>query len=233
MIPVHLILLIIGNFNSELRYRIGNAIVYWAFRWELFQAGVHIEVKGRENIPEGPVLFVSNHRSYFDILVMHTTSTKRPGFVAKSEMKKLPLLNWWMENICCLFLDRKDMRSGVEMIKAGTRLLQEGHSMVICPEGTRNQKEEMLPFKEGSVKMAEKADCPVVPVTLIDTDQILEIRKGFDIRKGDVKVIYGEPIYLKDLPKEQRKKAGSYVQEIIRSTMRAEGGQKALAQQIS
>lgn len=225
MIPVHLILLLIGKWNPVLRYRIGNAIVYWAFRWELFQAGAHIEVKGVENIPSEPVLFVSNHRSYFDILVLHTTSTKRPGFVAKAEMDKFPLLNWWMRDICCLFLDRKDMRSGIEMIKDGAQLIKNGHSMVICPEGTRNHKQELLPFKEGSLKMAEKADCPVVPVTLIDTDQLLEVRPGFDIRKADVKVIYGKPFYMKDLPKEQRKKAGAYVQGIIEDTIKQETGQ--------
>ncbi|MCM1178947.1 MAG: 1-acyl-sn-glycerol-3-phosphate acyltransferase [Clostridium sp.] len=222
MIPVHLILVIIGRFNMELRYKIGNAIVYWAFRWELFQTQAKIEVKGIENIPDEPVLFVSNHRSYFDILVIHTTSTKRPGFVAKKEMEKFPLLNWWMKNICCLFLDREDLRSGVQMIKDGAALIQNGHSMVICPEGTRNQKEEMLPFKEGSLKMAEKAGCAVIPVTLIDTDQLLEARPGFDIRKGHVKVVYGEPIYLSKLPKEDKKKAGAYVQNIIAETIKEE-----------
>ena len=227
MIPVHLILLLIGKWNQELRYRIGNAIVYWAFRWELFQSGAQIEVKGIENIPEDAVLFVPNHRSYFDILVLHTTSTKRPGFVAKAEMDKFPLLNWWMRNICCLFLDRNDMRSGMQMIKDGAKMIQNGHSMVICPEGTRNQKKEMLPFKEGSLKMAEKAGCPVIPVTLIDTDQLLEARPGFDIRKAKVKVIYGEPIYLSDLTKEQKKKAGSYVQTIIEEKMKKETGELA------
>ena len=111
------------------------------------------------------------------------------------------------------------------MVKNGARLIKSGHSMVICPEGTRNQKPDMLPFHEGSLKMAERADCPVVPVTLIDTDQLLEVRPGFDIRKGKVKVIYGKPFYIKDLPKEQRKKAGAYVQGIIRDTIKKETGQ--------
>lgn len=222
MIPMHLILLLIGKFNMELRYKIGNFIVYWAFRWELFQTQAHITVKGKENIPNEPVLFVSNHRSYFDVLVIHTTSGKRPGFVAKKEMEKFPLLNWWMKDIACLFLDRKDIKAGIQMIMDAAALIKQGHSMVICPEGTRNQKKEMLPFKEGSLKVAEKAGCPVVPVTLIDTDQLLEARPGFDIRKGNVKVIYGKPFYIKDLSKEQRKKAGAYVQDIIRDTMEKE-----------
>ncbi len=222
MIPVHLILLIIGRWNPELRYRIGNAIVYWGFRWELFQTHAEVEVKGTENIPKEPVLFVTNHRSYYDILVIHTTSTKRPGFVSKKEIKKIPFLSWWMDDICCLYLDREDLRSGMQMIKDGAELIKNGHSMVICPEGHRNQTQELLPFREGSMKMAERADCPVVPVTLIDTDQLLEARPGFNIRKGKVKVIYGEPFYMKDLPKEQRKKAGAYVRSIIEDTIKRE-----------
>ena len=221
MIPVHLILLLIGKWNRELRFRLGNAIVYWAFRLELFFTQAKIEVEGQENIPKEPVLFVSNHRSYYDILVIHTTSTKRPGFVSKKEIKRIPFLSWWMDNICCLYLDREDLRSGMQMIKDGTKLIKEGHSIVICPEGHRNQTKELLPFKEGSLKIAEKADCPVVPVTLVDTDQLLEARPGFDIRKGKVKVIYGEPFYIKDLPKEQRKRAGAYVQGIIEKNLKA------------
>ncbi len=224
MIPAHGILVQIGKTNPELRYKIGNAIVYWGFKWELFQAGTKITVEGEENIPEEPVLFVANHRSYFDILTLHTTSGKRPGFVAKAEMLKLKLLAWWMEDICCLFLDRNDLRSGMQMIKDGAELIKKGHSMVIFPEGTRNKGNSLMPFKEGSLKMAEKADCPVVPVTLIDTDQLLEVRPGFDIRKGTVKVIYGEPFYMKDLPKEQKKKAGAYVQGIIEETIKREKG---------
>lgn len=227
MIPIHLLIRLIGIWNPELRYRIGNAIVYWAFKWELFQSGAHIAVEGKENIPKDVVLFVSNHRSYFDILLLHTTSGKRPGFVAKAEMDKFPLLNWWMRDICCLFLDRKDMRSGVQMIKDGVALIKNGHSMVICPEGTRNQKKEMLPFKEGSLKMADKADCPVVPVAIVDSDQLLEIRPGFHIKSGRVKVLYGKPFYLKELDKEQRKHAGAYVQGIIRDMIEAAGGQKS------
>jgi len=110
----------------------------------------------------------------------------------------------------------------MQMIKDGTELIKSGQSMVIFPEGTRNGTDTLLPFKEGSLKMAEKADCPVVPVTIIDTDKLLEVRPGFDIRKGKVKVVFGEPFYIKDLPKEQKKKAGAYVQDMIEKTYRAE-----------
>lgn len=222
LIPIHLILRLIGFAWPKVRYAIGKAIVYWAFRLELFVTQAKIEVKGKENIPDEPVLFVSNHRSYFDILVIFTTCGKRPGFVSKKEMKSFPLLNWWMKNICCLFLDRNDVRSGMQMIKDGAGLIQSGYSMVICPEGSRNQSDELLPFKEGSMKMAEKAGCKIVPVSLIDTDQLLEARPGFDIRKGKVKVVYGEPINLEEFSKQERKKMGAYVQSRIADTIQRE-----------
>lgn len=225
LIPVHLVLRLIGLFNGDARKKIANAMVYYAFKWELFQSGANIEVVGQEKIPEGAVLFVPNHRSYFDILLLHTTSTKRPGFVAKEEMNHFIGLNWWMRDIGCIFLDRHDIKSGFQMIKDGAELLKSGHSMVIFAEGTRNQRKEMLPFKEGSIKMAEKADCPVVPVTIMNSDQLLEDWPGFSIKKADVKVIYGDPVYVKDLPKEQKKKAGSYVQAIIAANIAKEGGQ--------
>ncbi len=225
LIPLHLVLRFIGIFNGDMRQKAANTLVYWAFKWELFQSGARIEVIGQENIPEGAVLFVPNHRSYFDILLLHTTCTKRPGFVAKAEMDHYIGLNWWMRDIRCLFLDRDDIKSGFQMIKDGTELLKAGHSMVIFAEGTRNHKKEMLPFKEGSIKMAERAGCPVVPVTLMNTDQLLEVRPGFSIKKADVKVIYGEPIYIQDLSREEKKKAGAYVQGIIADTIEKYGGQ--------
>ena len=225
LIPLHLLLRVIGLFCKDVRYNIANALVYYAFKWELFQAGAKIEVVGQEHIPEGPVLFVPNHRSYFDILILHTTSTKRPGFVAKAEMNKYLGLNWWMRDIGCLFLDRHDIKSGVQMIKDGAELLKAGRSMVIFAEGTRNQGKEMLPFKEGSIKMAERADCPVVPVTIMNTDQLLEVRPGFSIKRANIKVIYGKSFYVKELEKEHRKKTGAYVQQMIADTIMQEGGQ--------
>lgn len=113
------------------------------------------------------------------------------------------------------------------MIKDGAELIKKGHSMVICPEGTRNQNKEMLPFKEGSLKMADRADCPVVPVAIIDSDQMLEIRPGFHIKSGKPKVIYGKSFYLKDLDKDDKKHAGAYVQGIIKGMIDNAGGQTA------
>ena len=71
-------------------------------------AGVTVTVKGAENIPEDTaVLYVGNHRSYFDILTGYTTVPTLLGFVAKKEMEKIPILRTWMVNVNCLFLEHQ------------------------------------------------------------------------------------------------------------------------------
>ena len=106
-------------------------------------AGVTVTVKGAENIPEDKaVLYVGNHRSYFDILVGYTTVPTLLGFVAKKEMEKIPLLRTWMVNANCLFLDRKNIKEGLKTILQGIEKVKNGVSIWIFPEGTRNTNED-------------------------------------------------------------------------------------------
>ena len=197
-------------------------IVQRMFSIILKMAGVTVTVKGRENIPEDrAVLYVGNHRSYFDILVGYTTVPGFLGFVAKAEMLKIPLLRSWMKNVNCLFLDRKDLKAGLKTILEGIEKVKSGVSIWIFPEGTRNKNDdlrELLPFKEGSLKIAEKSGCPVVPVAMVGTAEVFEKHFPF-IRPSHVTVYYGNPFYIKELEPEQKKHAGAYTRERIREML--------------
>ena len=93
-----------------------------------------------------------------------------------------------------------------------------GYSIFISPEGTRNQGKEMLPFKEGSFKIAEKTGCAIVPVALTNTDEIFE--NHFPrVKSAKVVIEFGKPIYPNQLDKEQRKRLGSHVQSIIKEML--------------
>ncbi len=185
--------------------------------------GVEVEVKGLENIPEDTaVLYVGNHRSYFDILVGYTTVPGLTGFVAKKEMDRFPLLRTWMRHVNCLFLDRKDIKAGLKTILEGIEKVKSGISMWIFPEGTRAKgvdEFDMLPFKEGSLKIAEKSGCPVIPVAMMHTADIFEKHTPI-VKPTKVTVYYGEPIYLKRLEPEQKKHAGAYTRDVILSMLR-------------
>lgn len=224
-IPILVVEYFLGKKYPDLRDRSSLAIVKFMFRLFLAVAGVHITVKGFENIPDDrAVLYVGNHRSYFDILVGYVTVPTLMGFIAKKEMKRYPSLSQWMENVHCLFLDRDDIREGLKTILQGIEQVKSGISVWIFPEGTRNRNEDildMLPFKEGSLKIAEKAKSPVIPVAITGTAEIFETHIPA-VKPAKVTIEFGEPFYIGDLTKEEKKFAGVYTQNKILEMLRKE-----------
>ena len=218
-IPLMLIEWIIGKFNQPVKDKSSLAIVNWAFRWIIRISGTRVIVKGEKNVPKDTaVLYVGNHRSYFDIILTYVRVPRPTGYVAKLEMKRIPLLNVWMHHLHCLFLDRSNIKEGLKTILKGVEKAKSGISICIFPEGTRNRSDQdFLPFHEGSFKIAEKADVPVIPITMVGTNRIFEDHVPF-IRKQTVIIEYGRPIEIKALDKDTRRNLGTYVQGIMTET---------------
>lgn len=218
-IPLLIIEWIIGKFNMELKSTSSLAIVNWAFRVCLFIAGTSVTVIGEENVPKDQaVLYVGNHRSYFDILLTYVRVPRPTGYVAKKEMLRYPLLVNWMKNLHCLFLDRNDIKQGLKTILTGIEKVKSGISICIFPEGTRNKvNDTFLEFHEGSFKIAEKSGCPIIPMAINNSAGIFEDHLP-KIKKAHVIIEYCKPIYMSELPKEERKHVGAYAQNIIKET---------------
>lgn len=219
-IPVLGIEWIIDRFNKEASDYQSLRIVQWAFKVILKIAGVEVTVIGEENVPDEPVLFIGNHRSYFDILLTYSRCKHLTGYVAKKEMLRYPLLRDWMKRLYCLFLDRDNPKEGLKTILQAIDYVKNGISICIFPEGTRNDGEELslLPFHNGSFKIAEKSGCAIVPMSMNNTIDIFEGHLP-RIKKTHVVLEYGKPIYMKDLDKETKKHIGEYCQNIIRETI--------------
>lgn len=218
-IPLYLIEYILGRFNRRAMVASSQTIVVGAFHILLFICGVKRTVIGRENIPKNEaVLYIANHRSYFDVPVAYSSVPTLTSFMAKKEIAKIPFLSYWMRFLQCLFLDRDDIKQGLKTVLKGIDLVKSGYSVYISPEGTRSQSKEMLPFKEGSFKIAEKTGCAIIPVAILNTDEVFE-NHAPRIRSAHVVLEYGQPIYPKDLSKEQLKFLGSHVQGIIRDML--------------
>lgn len=215
--PLHLVLWLIGRKKPMTKYRVSHKVIRWAFNCVFGICGIKKNVVGAELIPTGtPVLFVSNHRSNLDILLMQTTAGVPVGFVAKKELKKIPLLGFWMSDIGCVFLDRANIKSAVKSITEGVEHMEAGCSMSICPEGTRSHDADMKEFKDGSLKMATKANAPVIPVAVIGTDDCLENNEGLKLTKGTITVVYGNPIDISALEPEDKKHLGAYTQRFVK-----------------
>lgn len=210
---------IIGKKRPDIKDRSSLAIVNWAFRMVIRIAGAKVIAIGEDRIPKDTaVLYVGNHRSYYDIILTYVRVPRPTGYIAKKEMLHYPLLSNWMRNLHCLFLDRENVKEGLKTILESIEKAKNGISIAIFPEGTRNKvNDTFLPFHEGSFKIAEKSGVPIIPMTIVNSAAIFEDHLP-KIKKATVIIEYGEPIYVKDLDKETRKSLGTHVSRIIQET---------------
>ena len=222
-IPILIVEWIIGKFSPMTKEISSLRLIQAVFRFILWVAGTKVTVIGEENVPrDTPVLYIGNHRSYFDILLTYSRCPIRTGYIAKKEMERYPLLSNWMKYLHCLFLDRDDIKQGLKTILTAIEKIKSGISICIFPEGTRNERADetdMLPFHEGSFKIATKAGCPIIPIAMNNTADIFEAHFP-KIRPCHVVVEYCKPIYVKELPKEDQKHLGEYTQKIILETVK-------------
>ena len=177
-IPLYLIEWLIGKVNPHARDISSLRIVQGAFKIILFLSGCKLTVIGEEHVPKDEtVLYIGNHRSFFDVVITYARCPGLTGYLAKKEIEKVPFLSTWMRYLYCLFLDRKDIKQGLKTILTAIDHVKQGISIFIFPEGTRStgaDQTELLPFREGSFKVATKTDCLIVPVAITNTSQILE-----------------------------------------------------------
>lgn len=219
-IPLLLVGYIVGKFSKNTQYKYAKFFLTICAKGIIGSTGSNITVTGMENIPKDQtVLFVGNHKSQLDIPLLIRTLDRPIGFVAKKELLKVPLLNRWMTLMGCLFLDRDDPRQAMQTMIDGINNLKNGHSMVIFPEGTRSKTDDLLPFKQGSLKLADKADVPIIPIGIKGTSDVLE-NNNYLVKRKPISIIIGEPILLSELSREERKKSSSYVQSIIEDLLK-------------
>lgn len=219
-IPILLIEQLIGLKNKQAKDLSSLRIVQYAFRLIIWISGVDVTVIGEANIPDEPVLFAGNHRSYFDIVLTYARCKRLTGYIAKKEMLRYPLLRDWMRALYCIFLDRDNVKEGLKSILEAIDHVKSGVSICIFPEGTRNRGEElsMLPFKKGSLKIAEKSGCAIIPMSINNTNNIFEAHIP-KIKRTHVIIEYGTPIYPKTLDKDTKKHLEEYIQNIIQETI--------------
>lgn len=160
----------------------------WA-RFHLWTTGAKIKVEGKENIPEDKrVAFVSNHQSNNDIPLMLGNTTSLVGFLAKKELKKVPVFSQWMQLIGCVFIDRKKIKSSFNAFVETIEVIKNKQSMIIFPEGTRSQSNKMNNFKEGILRLLIKENITIIPCTVINTCKTFEESK--QVKSANITLIF-------------------------------------------
>lgn len=186
----------------------------------LKRTGSRVTVSGLERLPDGPVLFVSNHEGNFDIPVILSSISKPFGFISKKEVKKLPIIPVYMEDMNCVFIDRTDRRSALRSISDTAQKLKEGHSILIFPEGTRSKGEGLGEFKAGFMRIAADAGVPIVPLAIKGTADIME-KNNNRIKPGKVSLQVLEPISAETIAAMPSKEAVVFVRRKIEDALAA------------
>lgn len=218
-LPYHLYLKHLAKKDQDKAYRKAQKLVKGFFSAVMFLSGCKRTIFGKENIPtDQPVMFVGNHRSYFDILSCHNAIDMPLGFMSKDNIKSIPLLSKYMDDIGCTYLDRTDLKKGLETILQTADIIKSGHSMMIFPEGTRNKGDDLLPFKDGAFKIAQKAGCLIVPVAICGTDKCMEANKHHLIHSHKVVIEFLKPIDIRGCKPKERKEILDTIPDMIQET---------------
>ena len=141
--------------------------------------------------------------------------------MAKNVLGKIPILSYWMKKIDCIFLDRKNLRDGVRMVLKAIENINNGISMWVFPEGTRCKSKDpvdMLEFKAGAFKIAEKTNCYILPITFKNTEKVYENQAPI-IRQADVYINIGKPYKMSELDENVKNNIAEYSQSIMKKLL--------------
>jgi DNA helicase-2/ATP-dependent DNA helicase PcrA len=153
-------------------------------RWTDYVLGVFtvdLAIEGAEHLarpaPGRKLIIMSNHQSQLDIPCLAKAADRLIGFVAKQELGRIPLLNFWMRQIGCIFIDRTDKRGAHAALEKAARQMSD-KPLVVFPEGTRSKDGALLPFKLGGTRLALLAQAVIVPVLIEKSRDAVENRKA-------------------------------------------------------
>lgn len=175
---------------------------------------IHIKVSGKEKLPKGRFLLVSNHRSKFDpILSWHIFAKENLSFISKPENFKVPVYGRLIHRCCFMPIDRENPRNAIKTVRRAVDLINNDvASVAVYPEGTRNYGKELLPFHNAMFKIAQKANVPVAVVTVKGT---YEIQKNFPLHRSNVSIDVVEVIPAEKVKEMKTNEVGDLTAELM------------------
>lgn len=141
--------------------------VIFAARWI---TGIQYEIRGQKNIPATPVIFAAKHQSAWDtiiFLILH----RDPAYIFKRELFFLPFYGWYLHKFVHVPVNRKSgSRALKKMLHAAGKIIANGRSLIIFPQGTRTKPGEQKPYLSGVVALSKSLVVPTVPVAITSGD---------------------------------------------------------------
>ncbi|TQR33040.1 1-acyl-sn-glycerol-3-phosphate acyltransferase [Campylobacter sp. MIT 99-7217] len=157
----------------------------WA-KLQGFIFGFDYELEGE--FEQEASMILMNHQSMLDIIALEALYPKNLAWIAKKELKELPIFKYAMIKPKLLCIDRKNPRDLVRILKEAKQRLDEGRVLAIFPEGTRSKSDKMLKFQSGAKILNEKLNLKIQPILIVDSSKILD-SKSFSVKSGTLKLI--------------------------------------------
>lgn len=175
---------------------------------------IKLHVTGKELLPKSRYLMVSNHRSKFDpILSWLVFGDQQITFISKPENFKVPVYGRLIHRLCFMPIDRDNPRNAVKTINRAVDLInRDVANVAVYPEGTRNYGEGLLPFHNAMFKIAQKANVPVVVVTVKNT---YDIQKNFPLRRSHVYIDVVRVVDAVEVKKTKTAELGETIRELM------------------
>ena len=178
-------------------------------------AACHVRTKGMEHIPEGqPVVFVANHQSFFDILALAAMLPGKMRFVAKKELRKVPVFGAALSAAGQIYIDRFNRAKALEAYEEAAVAVRQGMSAVVFVEGTRSRTGDLLPFKKGAFVFAIAAQVPMIPLYCGGTFDILP-KGSIHVNPRAITLYFGEPISTEGMVYDDRSKLMAQARRVI------------------
>ncbi|KAK1832286.1 hypothetical protein QBC39DRAFT_257041 [Podospora conica] len=205
------ILMRLVGYGHSAQWAVGRC---YAFLMAL-TTGIRFEIVDPHNVlnTTRPAVFVGNHQTELDVLMLGAMFPQHCSMTAKSSLKRTPFLGWFMTLSGCIFINRTKAQDAREaMRKASAEMRDKAQSVYLFPEGTRSysREPELLPFKKGAFHLAVEGQVPIVPCVVANYSHVLWI-KGLVFRSGTIPIKVMDPIPTKGLTTAD-------VDELTRST---------------
>lgn len=176
-------------------------------------AGIKVKTRGLENLdPDGSFVFMCNHQSNFDILVLFSELPAQFRWIAKAELFKIPLFGYAMRGAGYISIERKDRKKAIQSLKQAAERIRTGTSVMIFPEGTRSPDGNISEFKKGGFVLAYDAGVPIMPVVLNGTWSIMS-KDSLKIKPGSVIMSVLPAVNVADYSKADKSKLIEDVKE--------------------
>jgi len=205
---------VIFSFFNNAENNVHKVANLWS-RILLFICATKVEVIGRENILRGkPQVFMANHQSDFDILILLAHVACQFRWIAKKELFAIPVFGKAMKSAGYIEIDRQNHEKAMQSLDLAALRIRQGKSVMTFPEGTRSHNGEIKAFKQGTFYLAIQSGVPIVPITIIGSGDIMP-KRSLKVKPGKIKLVIDKPISVKGYTLEDRQELINRVRQVI------------------